>query len=367
MTYSQVLRELSGVTYSDAIKQYQKQKEQFLEQYEKALNDKSKKNVHDYINNFINEINNGHFQGRSFEVANKLMSEIENGVISALEGVDTSKLHNLRDASESQYKNLTKKGVQELQEFLDQYYSVDQIHDIVVKHLKNLGINYNDKGLKPQDILNYAKSHALQTLYYNTMNKKASGNKASLAGFFEEALVHKATVQLTKHLENKTSAIQTGSIKIKSDSLGKSIDTVFDEYFNFLSGDLDKTFKESINVDEKILLQGFGAQVKLKNLPWRVKYPKGKYFPIGENSILYNAWQNKKSWIDGIKFLEKHVRQAMGDNVMYIAGNSFIWTAELIAEARAREYFLAFYYNDNKNEFTKTIRWEGINISKLKD
>jgi hypothetical protein len=69
-----------------------------------------------------------------------------------------------------------------------------------------------------------------------------------LAGYFEEALVHKATHRLTSHLTNKTSSFHTGSQKVHLNNY--TVDSVFDEYFNFFNNDLSATFHESIFIDD---------------------------------------------------------------------------------------------------------------------
>lgn len=365
MTYEQIQRQLSNVTYTKAIRNYTIMKHEFLEQYSKALKDQTEDKAKQNIQDFINEINTEQFQGKSFAAANVLMDKLEKSMVKALGNTDLSELNTLIQQTEGKYKNLTSKGTRELQRMLNKIYDIDEIHKAVQDALKFLKIRNNQRGLNKEDLLNWSRSYVNQILYYKAANKNTKIDKTVPAGYFEEALVHKATLVLTKDLTNRMGAIQTGSTKIKSVNSKKAVDTIFDEYFNFLAAaNLNKIFKESIDVDKRVLMEGFGAQIKLKNLPWRINNPRGKYFPIGQNIELYNLWVNKTSWIKGVQFLHNQVRRAMGDNVMYISGNSFAWTHELIAEAKANDYYLAFYYNEESEHFTQTIRWEPIDPTK---
>ena len=142
---------------------------------------------------------------------------------------------------------------------------------------------------------------------------------------------------------------------------GKNIQTVFDEYVNFFSQDLNKTFQESIMIDTNSLSSGFGIQVKLWNPPWTLKSPKNSV-KITSNMPLYAQWQDKKSWIKGVIYLEQNIKSALGDNVVYMLGNSFIWTHELISNFKANGYYLAFTHTGT--EFTSEIAWEKINMAK---
>lgn len=363
MTIEDVERQLQGVTYSEAIAHYRTLKDNFITSYTSQLNAEVKEKGEEYIQNFITEINQNNFQGKSFAAVNHLTSQLESALGKALSSADLSQFDEIFKETQK-YSDLSEKGKKELKNILDQYFNSNIIDRYVKEALRFLKIRTNQKGLNTSDLLIWSRSYVQQLLFANIKKINASPNKAAAAGYFEEALVHKATQQLTKHLKNKAGAIQTGSTKIKSFSTGKSIDTIFDEYFNFCNSDLNKTFKASVDVDTNSLTSGFGAQVKLKNLPWKIANPKGKYFPVGNNSLLFARWAEKTSWIKGVLFLEKNAIQALGDNVMYVAGNSFIWTADLITEAKTNAYYLAFFYDNDKEDFTSTIRWEHIDLIK---
>lgn len=361
MTYAQVRRQLANVTYSDAVKRYSEMKERFLEDYERALKNQSGISATQLMDDFASDINSSNFQGQSFAVVNRIVDRIGQGMASALAGQDLSEFDSLKADSEKSYNDLTNKQKKALTDYWQSIYNIQELHNILQENLRFLKVRNNQRGLNSTDIITWMKSYCNQILYAKIRATKVSPQRAQLAGYIEEALVHKATVKLTDHLKNKSSSLQVGSMKIKN-SDGKKIDTIFDEYFNFFSTNLSQTFSASVVIDTNSLTAGYGAQVKLRNLPWRLKVPNGKHFPIGNNKSLYGAWEEKKSWIKGVWFLENKVHQAMGDNVFYVAGNSFIWTADLISEARANEYYLAF--TNNGRSFTGAIHWEPIDMSK---
>lgn len=363
MTYEQVKSALKNVTYGDAMKTYSEMRNSFIKQYAKAIGDTTGKVATQYINDFINTINTENFQGQSFGLSNDLAARLESAVEAAMDRADLSQFSYLVTDSEKSYHELTKKAIRDLQLHLNTIFDLNLLHAELEQSLAQMKVSKTDAGLNTDDILTWMKSY-VTSKFYNKLRGKSStyGRRTVLAGYFEEALTHKATGQLSKHLSQAMGSMQVGSTKIAS-SRG-TIDSVFDEYFNFLSADLDADFRASVNLDDNTLTNGFGAQVKLWNPPWKLKKPP-KTRSIASNINLYNQWQDKTSWIRGVQFLQSRVREAMGDNVMYILGNSFYWTVDLIHDFKEHEYYLAFHH-DGK-QFTQTVAWEQIDMSKPYD
>lgn len=360
MTYEDVQQQLSGVTYQEAINYYTLLRLSFKSQYQDALQDSQKHLSNMYIDDFINEINSNNLRGEAFRKSTELMETLESALTHAMEGQQDS-LKTLEQNLQGSYSELTKKGKEELAKELDRILSINAIDSIVRNYLmsQNLG---SDSGVNPQDILNWTKSFLLSGFFTKLKGNDVKGRKDILAGYFEEALVHKATHRLTSHLTNKTSSFHTGSQKVHLNNY--TIDSVFDEYFNFFNNDLSATFHESIFIDDEgyqSLSSGFGAQVKLWSAPGDAKNLRNVY-KIANNATLFNQWKDKQSWIKGVKFLEDKVKNVHGDNVMYILGNKFYWTSDLITRFREQQYYLAFHHNGN--EFTKSAGWEPIDMSK---
>lgn len=359
MDRAEVERQLANVTYSDAIKEYSKMKQNFIKEYAQAIGDSTQVLANQYINDFINEINNKNLQGQAFGLTTDLVERLEAALEAAVENKDLSQFETLEINETEKYGELTEKGKRELAANLETVFDLNALHRELEISLKSLKA---DGGVNTNDILMWSKSYVLSKFYNKIKGiDRTYGRRTVLAGYFEEALMHKATQKLTKHLKNKVGAFQTGSTRI-TNSMGHTVESVFDEYFNFMSDDLSREFQESINIDTNQLTSGFGAQVKLWNPPWNLSKSNVKRRSIASNVNLYAQWGDKTSWIKGVQFLHKKVREAMGDNVMYILGNAFYWTADLIRDFRANEYFLAFSH-DGKS-FTQKVAWEQIDMSK---
>lgn len=358
MTEEQVRAQLSGVTYSDAIIYYSIQKQNFINSYVQAIGGQSQALARSYIADFFDSVNADNFQSQAFGLANSLAERLEAAVAKAIDGQDLSQFSNLIQDTSKKYNELSEKARSQLQQTLFEFFDLNRLHQELEKTL--ITIKDNNGGINTQDIITWAKSY-VSSKFYNRLlgQEKTYGRRTVLAGYFEEALVHNATNKLTKHLQNNLGSFQTGSKKIVS-SRG-SIETVFDEYFNFFSKDLNKDFESSVLIDENRLLTGYGAQVKLWNPPWNIKKPR-KSYSISSNANLFATWGDQRSWIKGVIYLQNKVPQTLGDNVMYILGNSIYWTCDLIQKFREDSYYLAFHHNGEK--FTQTIAWETIDMSK---
>ena len=360
MTLEQVKRQLSGVTYSSAIDNYNTLKQQFIKEYSQAIGDYAQKDSQVYIQNFIDSINSGNFRGRAFSLSEQLFQEIESAVAGELNGDDKNLLATLSDNYNKKYSDLSDKAKNLLKNRVEQIYDLNVIHQKVKDKLYQ--VTPNNGGVDSSDIFNQVKGYLAQTLYYNNVEGKTATFRSDIiAGYFEEALLHGATEQLTKHLSNHIGgSLSTGSKKVTLES-GKRVDTIFDEYFNFLSTDLSTSFEAAIELNPRELTSGFGAQVKLWSAPWTLQRPPLSK-SITTNSDLYASWSNKKSWIKGVLFLENHAKEVFGDNVMYVLGNQFYWTADLLSEARQQDYFIAFNHDGKK--FTGKVNLEAIDMSK---
>ena len=360
LTRAEVERQLEKVTYADAIKRYAKLKDQFIREYSEAIEDASQEQANTYIQEFVNTINDGNFQGRSFALANELFSEVEERAVQAMDEDTKNALTELSGDYTKKYGELSNKAKKLLKEQVENLYDIQRIHNFLQEKLNTLAPN--DGGVDASDLLNQVKGYLAQKLYYNNVeNGDANFRKDIVAGYFEEALIHGATSKLTSHLaDNIVGSQAIGSKKITLGT-GQKVDSIYDEFFSFLKKDLSATFEESIDVDSRQLAYGFGAQSKLWNAPWKVQRPVFRR-SITTNADLYSLWDEKKSWIQGVIFLEKHLSKVFGDNVMYVLGNQLYWTTDFISEARANDYFVAFHHDGDK--FTEKVNIETIDMSK---
>lgn len=330
-----------------------------------ALGKVEKDVAEDYVNDFINELNSSGLQSQSFGLVEKLTTQLEQKMSQAIESQDSSFLSNFAIEENQEYSKQSAQAQSELNRALQALGIAEQLHEILLNTMPSL--KNKESGVTDTDLLNWVHYYGRKFIYASIKEgRTVSGlkiNKSQLAGYFEEALIHRATSKLSEHIGTKTSALMTGATKATI-STGQKVDTVFDIYLNFLSNDLDKTFSENLNIDTNSLTSGFGIQSKLRNLPWYNKNP-ATTIPIASNDRLYNLWQEKRSWVKGVVFLQSHVNQAMGDNVLYVFGNSISWTDDLIREFRDREYYLAFHFKSMRVS-TNKIAWETIKHSKVK-
>ena len=370
MTEAQVRAQLAGVTYSAAIGRYSALRQAFISQYSQALGETNNNLAMKYIQEFIDEINGNDQssnQAKVWSLTNSLAKKIEEAVAGEMDGTVRGKLASLSEDFSKKYGDLSATAKSLLKEQVNLLFNIDEFHQFLEKQITSIVPTDSEGGTTTTDLLNSIKSGLAQNLYYSQINAKATVQRGSIAGYFLEALVHGATSKLTSHLSSKLPGAQmVGSTKIVIPVMGgkatSKVDTIFDEYFNFFSSDLSGEFESSIDVTGRGLGQyGFGAQVKLWNPPWKNARPSLSK-KIGSNSNLYAAWGDKKSWIKGVLFLETRVQQIFGDNVMYILGNFFYWTADFLTEMRENDYYLAFHHNGES--FTGDIVMEAIDMSK---
>lgn len=347
--------QLNAITYVDAISYYKGQKQKFISEYAEAVGISVEQAKKQYINKFFQTINTSNLQKKSFSKSFELTGKLNTILVEALKTEDMSQFEKFKNENFKKYKDLSERGKKELQSSLFNLISIDQVYREIESALPTLG--QDQELISKESFLSWTKSYLSASLLNKIQNiEKTKGNLPVLAGFFEEALVHQATGQLTEHLKEKTKgAMLVGSKKISNTSGKNKVESIFDEYFNFFSSDLDKDFYASIIVDDNTLASGFGAQVKLWNPPWMLKTPVNRR-KISSNATLYGQWREKTNWLSGVKFLERHAKQAIGDNVMYITGNTVMWTYKLIQQFREHNYFLAFL-KENR-EFSKNIGWE---------
>lgn len=371
MTREQIAAQLSGVTYEDAINYYRIQKEQFKNQYLEAAEEIRREAAAKDIDEVIAKINTKNdFQGRAFGAATDIIKNLEAAFAENLEG-DISQLSALIQNEKNEYSKISTKGRQALIDYVAARYDLYEITRMITTELSKM--NLPSEGASINDLLSWSRSILYARVFYTVKGTYKAGafegRKITGAGYFEEALVHKAFSELGEKLQKHVS-MMTGSAKIKS---GKyNVDSIFDEYINFLSdvGNLQESFTSSIDPEQPtILKEGFGIQSKIWSAPWDLKSVRegGKLPPvkkIASNTKLYQVWSDQYSWIKGILFLEKHVREALGDNVGYMLGNQFYWTYELIQQFRQYQYYLAFHFEKNaetkRYEPDSTIAWEQI-------
>lgn len=356
MTYSQVLNELSSVTYSEAITHYNNLKTSFLVQYSFAAQESVAEIEKIFQDEIIQEINNENIE-EQIKLTDALFEKVRDAVIEQLKG--NKELNNLRSQLIQQGKSKKNKAMNELELGLNMILSEERMKELVLQSLSKYSAATN--GFDINDILNQVRSYRNKLILVRT-NSSAKYYKRSSKGYFREALVHKAFSRISEHLDGKVSAISTGSLKNAS---GK--DTVYDEFVDLLNN-VTSSFSEVIT-ETFDSGTGFGIQSKSWTAPWEreTENPFARYSMSGQaelfnymNKLHYNC--NTWSWIHGIKFLENHLISAIGTRqVGFVTGQNFYWTCDLIANFRQINYFYAFIF-DKEHRATSSTSWQTINM-----
>lgn len=369
MTREQIdaqLKELKGVNYEDAIYYYTLMKNQFINDYSKAIGNESQQMAERYLNEFISEIETPQFGSAPWELTYDFLNKLETGISKKLDSaIDGLTLEQLQADQETKYSDLSKKAQKELEQHIMNVFNISNIHRYLLIELQKVGAQ--GKHFNRDDIINWSIGYCKARLFHQLKNGNREGfkygNPATLQGYFREALVNKASYELVSHIDKSLpGTLHAGSIK---DIKGR--DTPIDQYFDFLNRNIGKSFQTTINIDDTSIVQGYGAQVKSWQAPWALsKNSKEKdFYFIGNRADLYSGWNinEQRSWIKGVIYLQSKIKEALGeDNVMYITRNTFSWTADLIRNFRQKQYYLAFKFI-KKGESTQTVQWERVNYN----
>ena len=350
---------LKNITYEEAIGYYKTKYESFQSQFFKMASDIGKQGAEKEFNEVIEGLQNSGFSNQAFSLANQLINKVETLFT---DDFDAAPFKELVKDEQEQYSKMSEKGRQQLIQEINDIYDINKLTEFVKDSLNQIGLSSNDDSVNLNDLLSWTKSILYSRVFYTAKGSYDSktfknSRKSVGAGYFEEALVHKAFSRLGEFLGKKINTM-TGATKNK----GK--DTVFDEYINFLSqGNLNAEFKESIEIDKPTFLsQGFGIQSKIWNAPWTLsQYSKVARRHITFNNSLLQSFQllqKQHMWVEGVLFLEQHVKEAMGDNVGYVLGKSFFWTYQLIKRFHEEQFYLAFKFAEETHEATSDIGWE---------
>ena len=362
MTYESVLARLADIQYTDAITYYANMKQNFYNQFQQALSPEIQSQGAKFIDEFVSTIPN-YTQGAWTDAFN-FIGRLRDAIIDKLDG-NVDHFPTIKDELDKKYSDLSAKGREELTNYIN---NVLDINEIVLQLLEDLGL-MGEGNHTTGDIINWSMGWIRSLMFQRFTNPAAinAGNPSVLAGYFEEALFNQAAQKLASHIGLKTVTINTGSVKGAG-----NVDTALDQYFNFLDNmdNAETTFTAALDLNNTTLKSGFGAQVKLWKVPWETMERNRKTsYHIGNRAGLleaFNAQLNfnkQRGWIEGVRFLESHVREALGDNVMYITNTILTWTCDLIKNFRQMQYFLAFHFK-KVGEPSQGIGWEQIDMSK---
>lgn len=352
--------QLGPITYNKAIKHYSNLKNSFLKDYNRV----AKETYGELQKQVETEIAKGFQTGdRSMEeVVQKTTKQLYEDVALLLEtklkdANKTADIKKLRAAYKTKSKREQDKAVSEAKKLGEELLPDNELKKIIVESLSRLQVG---SSFDASTILEQVRGYRTKYLSRSTAKKRSID---ITKGFYQEALVHKAFGQLLDHLDETIDVMHTGAQKVNN------LETVYDEYIRF-SDQLNSSFTKTVSYNLNI---GYGLQSK----PWKIPITgqkeawaltNNKYgFGIGSRAELLAAMLagldpdnkefNERNWLYGVKFLEQAAITAIGPRQLgYIVPKGFIWTADLITNFRANQYYLAFRVTQS-NKFSKVAAW----------
>lgn len=348
MNSSGIYAQLQNVTYSTAIDRYNYLKSRFFMEYGTVANAEERALQEQVENEIIADINNNPIEGQQ-SLTETLYQDIAKIMAEKLDGAKSA-----RRSVKELYKTSKSKGMKAAAELGEMLMPEAELADYVKTSLSLMGVG---AGFSIEDIVNQVRSYRNKIILTRT-NTSASAYIRSTKGYYREALVYKAFSKLMDYVDTLP-VIPAGAIKNEAGQ-----DTLYDTYVNFLQ-DASKGFSALINEQVDV---GYGIQSKSWSAPWEVEnigYFNAKYgFSIGSRAELLSrsgvgeSTSNPYSWTKGVLFLEQFATEAIGENQLgFVTGNNFYWTADLIANFRAMNYFLAFGYREGKS-LSPSISWQ---------
>ena len=354
MQQNEIFVQLQNVSYSKAIDRYNYLKQRFFFEYG-ATADMEEERLIDYVENeIVNDINNNPIEGQQ-AIVEDLLQTVATTMADRLKGVK-----NRKDIKKL-YQQSKRQGLIAANQLGESLLSEQELADFIKTRLASMGVG---TGFSIEDILNQVRSYRNKIILTQT-NTSAKSYIRSTKGYYREALVYKAFAKLTDYIDTMP-VLSTGATKNK-----KGQDTLYDTYISFLKnveGDFQALVNEQVDV-------GYGIQSKSWSAPWETEtigYFNAKYgFSVGNRadllagSGLNNTLSNLYTWTKGVLYLEQMAVQAIGENQLgFVTGKNFYWTADLIANFRAMNYFLAFGYREAKS-LSPSVNWQLVPQHKI--
>ncbi len=352
MYSTQIYAQLQNVTYSAAIDRYNSLKARFFAEYSAVANQEEKKLIEQVENEIAQDIENNPIEMQE-ELTAKLFERFADIMVKKLEG--SNAVSQIRSEYQSKEKGSEQRARQAAKALSLTLMPEQELADYVRFQLtaQNIG-----QGFDISDIVHQLRSYSTKMIL-TRRNASAKSYIRSTKGYYREAIIYRAFSKLNDYVEGMPVVASTGAYKNLAGQ-----DTVYDTYINFFDN-LQKGFETLVNENVDI---GYGMQVKSWTAPWesdKASYYSVKYgYGIGNRKALLDLsglgeeQSSLFSWCRGVIFLEQHAIEAIGENqVGFITGNNFYWTADLISAFRAMNYFLAFGYSANK-PLSPTVSWQ---------
>lgn len=375
MTYDEVYRQISGVNYSEAISHYNQLKNRFFKELSITTGYSRKEVFEVFTDEIINTFNQKETTIlEDHKESNRLYLAMEQAILEAFRGDGKKNLRSIRAELQRQYPEEFNIDNKALMEEAERLFSDEEIEKVIWEHMYTAYGLTRSTGVDISDIMNRMKSFRSrifsQRIVQNKSNRTSFARASrSTKGYFREAMIHKSFYEFLSHLDKTLpdyALLHAG---------GRHVDGAqpeMDEYINFLGAlqNFEGQVKHEIS-------SGYGIQSKSYIEPWKrnmefIDTTKANLlFGVGSRSDLLGGFisSGNAGWIANVQYLgaKERTLAALGEyNVFYSTGSGFYFTADLISNFRANNYFLSFVYKSSDDGYVPSahITWQQIDMSK---
>lgn len=346
---SYVDSELEKIKYTQAINHYKNLKNKFLAEYNSFINQSNGQIIDNELNKIIDEVNKNPVKDQQ-DTVTKIYTKIRDLIVNQKDNNTDKDIKKFLNSRWKDRKSLAEKDFNTIAQSI---LSDKEIENFIVTTL-------NPGGADISNILAAAKRFRDKVLKSRSIQKTAVGNVSKVTGFYREVMIYKSFSTVFQHLEAQGinfSVLHAGDIKFNQRITGQdnitrnmAVDTPYDIYIDFFNNLSKANFQTRVEEDE----QGYGIQSKSWLEPWSSTWDPDKHswirYHIGSRSNLLAQLRNGElggmvpySWLTGVRFLSRHVPEVLGErNVMWASGNELMYTADMITQFRAKQYFIAF-------------------------
>lgn len=356
-----IFLQLQHVDYNEAIKRYTDLRTWFLNEFSVAAKLEGEAAADTIEKTIATEINNTSLESIVPQTTKQLYEDVAAILKARIENNKDAKsqIKQIKKDYKQSGEKVKKKAEQQATLLGESLLSDEELKEIIATSLSRLQVG---SSFSADDILTQLKGYRLRYLTRSKAKKRVIN---ITKGYYQEALIYKAFSTLIDTLDINLTVLDTGGIKVD----GK--DTLYDTYLRFFNN-LDKCQFSKI-VSENLDI-GYGLQSKSWKIPlqsnsseWSVL--KNKYgFGLGSRDQLLSMSGLKgepfheNTWLRGVQFLEQNAVAAIGKNqVGFVVPKGFIWTADLITNFRANQYYLAF--GKSKDTISRNIAWTPAEVA----
>lgn len=296
--------------------------------------------------------------------------ESHSAEISALVG----NIKNIQSNAVQSGKQAQKEAGKMIDDAVQHYANEMQLNNIIYKYLPEF-ISGDNVKLSLDQIFGYAKSIFRQQITKQLTTGKITEvfkrHPAIILGYIREDATADASRQAAERLGMSSAKAQTvGAEQSKIDIIiplsGGAASAISSggDLLKAVLSNLD-SMNQSFEVEGESSLET-NEFLGIQSKPWKLFLPTTAWNrnSVGSRSALlqdflqnYNpdGADNNYSWHSGVYYLSTQLEEVIGANtVMYVTGNSIVWTDEIFDQIRGNKYFA--FMVDSNNKLTSHVQ-----------